>query len=149
MAPRKTKSETSPSDVCRCGHMRLLHGKASRASCLEWRCDCRGFRLRPPGDPLVEVFAAEAREAAAAVHEWIAEANAEALTADGFDEAIIGVAERCGQPTLVVYDAARCIEILARREGWDREQADEYFRFNTLGAWVGPNTPLFMWRRPA
>jgi hypothetical protein len=32
--------------------------------------------------------------------------------ADGFDEAIIGIAERCAQSPLGVYDAERCIEIL-------------------------------------
>jgi hypothetical protein len=32
--------------------------------------------------------------------------------ADGFDEAIIGIAERCGRPNHVVYDAERCIDIL-------------------------------------
>jgi hypothetical protein len=29
------------------------------------------------------------------------------------------------------------------------EDATEFFYFNTLGAWVGPNTPLFFWRPPA
>ena len=32
--------------------------------------------------------------------------------ADGFDESIIGIAERCAQSPLVVYDAERCIDIL-------------------------------------
>ena len=32
--------------------------------------------------------------------------------ADGFDEAIIGIAERCARSPLVVYDAERCINIL-------------------------------------
>jgi hypothetical protein len=83
------------------------------------------------------------------VHEWIASVNPEALTADGFDEAIVGVAERCGMPPVVVYDARRCIEILVARDGMSPEEADEFFRFNTLGAYVGPHTPLFLWRRPA
>ena len=32
--------------------------------------------------------------------------------ADGFDEAIIGIAERCGRPNLVVYDTERRIDVL-------------------------------------
>ena len=80
------------------------------------------------------------------LHEWIASHNAEALTADGFDAAIVGIAERCGQPTLVVYDAARCIEILVERDGMVRDEAEEFFRFNVLGAWVGEMTPVFLWR---
>jgi hypothetical protein len=81
------------------------------------------------------------------VHDWIGEYNDEALTADGFDEAIIGVAERCGQPWLVVYDAEACIAILIAR-GMEAEEAAEFFQFNTLGAWVGEQTPLFLWRKP-
>jgi hypothetical protein len=36
--------------------------------------------------------------------QWIADLNPDALLADGFDDAIIGVAERCGQlPTLCAW----------------------------------------------
>jgi hypothetical protein len=80
--------------------------------------------------------------------EWITQYNEDALMADGFEEAIIGVAERCSQPTLVVYDAERCIEILQRDSEMTEEEAHEFFEFNTLGAWVGENTPLFLWRKP-
>jgi hypothetical protein len=79
------------------------------------------------------------------VREWIAEQNEEALLADGFEEAILGVAERCGQPTLVVYDADKCIEIL-ERNGMDHDEAVEFFSFNTLGSWMGEHTPLYLWR---
>jgi len=80
-----------------------------------------------------------------ALRERIAESNPEALFADGFEDAIIGVAERCGQPTLVVYDCNKCIEILMKRDGMEYEEAMEFFTFNTTGAWVGEMTPLFMW----
>lgn len=79
------------------------------------------------------------------VRELVAGHNEDALFADGFDEAIMGVAERCGQPTLVVYDARLCIEIL-EGQGMTTEEASEFFSFNTLGAWMGENTPLFLWR---
>jgi hypothetical protein len=26
------------------------------------------------------------------------------------------------------------------------EEAEEYFEFNVSGAWMGPNTPLFLYR---
>jgi hypothetical protein len=83
-----------------------------------------------------------------AIHAWIAEFNPEALTADGFDAAIIGIAERCSQPALVVYDTERCLQILVKG-GMSREEAEEYFSFNTLGAWVGEHTPLFLTRPPS
>lgn len=80
--------------------------------------------------------------------EWVMGYNEDALMADGFEEAIIGVAERCSQPALVVYDAERCIEILVERDNMSLNDAKEFFEFNTLGAWVGENTPLFLWRKP-
>jgi hypothetical protein len=32
------------------------------------------------------------------------------------------------------------------RDGMTYEGAAEFFQFNTLGAWVGEHTPLFLWR---
>jgi hypothetical protein len=81
-------------------------------------------------------------------NEWVNNQNPEALVAEGLDEAIIGVAERCSMAPLVVYDAERCIKILAERDGMDEEEAREFFEFNILGAWVGEGTPLFLWRLP-
>lgn len=74
------------------------------------------------------------------------------LKADGFDEAIIGVGRRCGQETIVVYDADKCREILQKQLGSnvveDNEiaylAADEYFEFNVVGAWMGEDTPIFV-----
>jgi hypothetical protein len=80
------------------------------------------------------------------LHEWIAAHNENALLADGFDDAIVGVAMRCSMPALVVYDAAKCIDILMQRDGMSHEEAFEFFDFNTLGAWAGEGTPLFLWR---
>ena len=81
------------------------------------------------------------------VRKWIAEHNEDALMADGYEDAIIGIAERCGQPTLVVYDAWKCVEILIKRDGMDPDEAMEFFQFNTLGAWAGENSPLYLWRK--
>jgi hypothetical protein len=74
------------------------------------------------------------------------------LKADGFDEAIIGVGRRCGQPTIVVYDANKCREILQKQLKSDVVEdeivadlaADEYFEFNVVGAWMGEDTPIFV-----
>lgn len=72
----------------------------------------------------------------------------DALLADGFDDAILGVAERCGQPPLVAYDRTRCIDILVA-QGLDREDAEEFFEFNVVGAWAGEMTPVFVDTRVA
>ena len=76
------------------------------------------------------------------IREQLTEENPEALLADGFDQALIGVARRCGQPSLAVYDRNKCIEILAQDMDW--HEAEEYFEFNVSGSWMGPNTPIFL-----
>jgi len=71
----------------------------------------------------------------------------DSLVADGFDDAIIGYGYRLSDP-IVVYDRAKCIEILMRPDEagneMDYEEACEYFSFNVEGAYVGPSTPLFV-----
>lgn len=76
----------------------------------------------------------------------VADENPEALLADGFEDAYIGLARRCGQPTLVTYDYDKCIEILVLRDGMTYEEAVEYFEFNVVGAWMGANTPIYLQR---
>ena len=67
------------------------------------------------------------------------------LTADGFDEAILGVVERIGVQA-VCYDLHKVIKILMTRDGMDEEEAWEYYQFNIAGSWVGESTPLFLER---
>ena len=72
----------------------------------------------------------------------------ELLFADGFEAAIIGMIEgwRGGSRVAVVcYDYDTCIEILVERDGMD-EDAEEFFEFNVLGAYVGDLTPVFLRR---
>lgn len=72
------------------------------------------------------------------------EHNEEALLADGFEEAFIGPATRCGQPTLAAYSYTKAVDVLVKRDGMTEEEAQEYIDFNVTGAWVGPNTPIFI-----
>jgi hypothetical protein len=65
------------------------------------------------------------------------------LTSDGFDAAIIGVGERCGSPEIIVYDADKCVDILMEG-GMDHDEAQEFFAYNTLGAYVGEHTPIYV-----
>lgn len=67
----------------------------------------------------------------------------EALVADGFDEAIIGMARQFNQ-TLVVYDEDKCLSILMERDGMTEEEAEEFFEFNVVGAYVGEGTPVYV-----
>ena len=68
----------------------------------------------------------------------------EVLLADGFEDALIGIGWQFSR-RLAVYDLDRCIEILMG-QGLDYEEAVEHFDYNVLGAYVGPNTPVFVSR---
>ena len=78
------------------------------------------------------------------VQDWIIEYNEEALLADGFEEAFLGVSEVFGRPPLATYDRDKCIDILIQRDGMTYEEAEEYFDFNVRGAWVGESTPSYL-----
>jgi hypothetical protein len=77
------------------------------------------------------------------LQEKIAIANPDALTADGFDDAIIGIAHHQHNVT-VAYDWDKCIQVLMDNSEMSYIDALEYFTFNTIGAWVGDNTPIFV-----
>jgi len=77
----------------------------------------------------------------------------ELLLADGFEDAMLGVSyhwathgEGMTQSSAVAYDLDKCIEILMQRDGMTYEGAMECFEFNTLGAYVGQHTPVFVKR---
>lgn len=74
--------------------------------------------------------------------------DSQALFADGFDEAIIGYSmirwEEGSGDYRVVYDSEKMIECLVSRDGMAYEEAVEYLEFNTWGAYMGVNTPIYM-----
>jgi hypothetical protein len=72
----------------------------------------------------------------------IADANEEALLADGFDGALIGFVEIPGK-LVALYDKEKCIEILMLRDGMSYEGAYDFFEFNVRDAFVGEGTPAF------
>lgn len=71
------------------------------------------------------------------IKEWFPEN--ELLTADGFDDAIIGIEADSGR---IIYSVSKCIEILIKN-GMDEEEAVEYFEFNVSGSYVGEKTPIW------
>lgn len=76
---------------------------------------------------------------------WVDEAypDEEILVMDGFDGAFVGIGAQQYRPPIAVYDRDKCIEILMD-DGLSWEDAEEYFSFNTEGAWVGEQTPLII-----
>lgn len=79
---------------------------------------------------------------AQAIKEQLADSNPDALYPDGLDQALIGIARRCGQPDLAAYDANTIINILAH--DMSQAEAEEFYETNIVGAWVGPNTPIYL-----
>jgi len=76
----------------------------------------------------------------------ISDINPEAMLADGFDEAILGVCVQFGSEPVAAYDFNKCVEILMERDGMEREEAIDFINFNVVGAYVGLNTPVFIMR---
>jgi len=80
---------------------------------------------------------------------WIEKDNEEnsekyegVLLADGFEEALIGIASLFNR-NIAVYHRPKCIEILMI--DMNQEDAEEYFEFNVAAAYVGEQTPAFLY----
>jgi hypothetical protein len=76
--------------------------------------------------------------------DFISTFNEQALLADGFEDAFLGMSEVFGRPSLATYDRDKCIEILMERDGMTDEDAVEYFDFNVAGSWVGGSSPIYL-----
>lgn len=66
------------------------------------------------------------------------------LLAEGFDDAIIGIGRRPGEPDLVAYSVEKCVKILVERDGVTKEEALQHLEYSTLNAWVGEETPIWV-----
>lgn len=71
---------------------------------------------------------------------------ADAMMPDGFEEAIIGMGHQFNND-IAIYDYSVCVRILMERDNMSREEAIEFMEYNVMGAWVGPNTPVFLRER--
>lgn len=76
------------------------------------------------------------------VHDRVAEIDEELLLADGYDDCVIGIAYEAGRPSRVAYDRSGVIQSLMKEMTW--EDAEEFFEFNIVGAYVGERTPVFI-----
>ena len=61
-----------------------------------------------------------------------------------YDEAVIGVVERAGGQSVIAYDTQIILSILER--DMSPEEAQEFFEYNILGAYMGEMTPVFITR---
>lgn len=69
----------------------------------------------------------------------------ELMTADGLDDAIIGVTyDKVIEYHRVVYDYRKCVQILVERDDMEEREAEEFLDFNTVDAYVDDRQPIFM-----
>ena len=76
--------------------------------------------------------------------EKVSEINPEALLADGFNDAIMGMCMQFGQLPIVAYDYDKCLKILQERDDMSRSDAVEYMEYNVIGAYMGLYSPVFI-----
>tara|TARA_Y100001973_G_C5186502_1_gene328189 strand:- start:178 stop:438 length:261 start_codon:yes stop_codon:yes gene_type:complete len=67
----------------------------------------------------------------------------ELIFADGFDDAIIGVAAGHDLQR-VVYCYASMVEIMMKDNSISYEDALDWIEYNTVGSYVGKNTPIYV-----
>lgn len=65
----------------------------------------------------------------------------EFLKADGFDDAIVGIE---ANSLRLVYSVELAVECLMREEDMTREDALEHLYYNTITAYVGDKTPIWI-----
>ena len=76
--------------------------------------------------------------------EKVSEINPEALLADGFNDAILGMCLQFAQEPVVAYDYEKFLEILEERDGMSRSEGEEYMEYNVIGAYMGIYSPVFI-----
>ena len=77
------------------------------------------------------------------IMEKVTEANENAVLCDGLEDALVGVATRFGMEPVAAYDRAKIIDIYVKRDGMTPEEANEFFEFNVIGAYVD-HCPVFV-----
>ena len=61
------------------------------------------------------------------------------------DEALIDIAVRIGL-SVPAYDYDKLIAVHQRINNWSYEDAEEWVHHHTMGGYVGPETPVVVWR---
>lgn len=79
------------------------------------------------------------------VNDWLTDIGEESLFADGFDDAIIGLSyDPLAGAYRVCYSIGSCHECLMKYGEMSLDEAIEYFEYNVIGSYMGPDTPIFV-----
>ena len=66
------------------------------------------------------------------------------MTADGFDEAVVGTITSYGRGESVLYSTEKILGIMMERDGMSADEALEFFHYNILGSYNGEGMPSFL-----
>jgi hypothetical protein len=67
----------------------------------------------------------------------------ELMSMDGYEDCIVGIVEQFGRPPILCYNKILVIQKMID-DGASPEEAEEYFDYNQIGAYVGESTPCFL-----
>jgi DNA-binding XRE family transcriptional regulator len=80
-------------------------------------------------------------EARAKTHQRAHGWQGDLVTADGLDAAIIGTTS---DGRRMIYSLELAVNVLVKRDGMDQDEAREYLMFNSVGAYVGTGSPVWV-----
>lgn len=69
-----------------------------------------------------------------------------ALVLEDHKSALIGIGNRCGQPSIAVYDRSLLVKSYMKKHNWTEDDADEWVSFNIEGVWDGESSPMIIER---
>jgi len=65
------------------------------------------------------------------------------MVIDGANSALMGVGQRCGQPTIAIYSYDALVAHYMA-DGMSEGEAIEWIEVNIIGAWMGEGTPIVL-----
>jgi hypothetical protein len=74
---------------------------------------------------------------------FMSQKMSELISMDGYNDCIVGIVEQFGKSPVLCYDKSKIIAKLMS-DGMSEEEAEEFFDYNQLGAYVGEFTPCFI-----
>ena len=87
------------------------------------------------------------------LNKYLESTDEEVMLYDEYEDAFIGLGYQQYRGPIAIYDARKSIEILTKNfmddpdcenEEMAQEMAIEWFDYNTVGAWYGEKTPIFI-----
>jgi|TARA_R110000868_G_scaffold285380_2_gene545851 ribosomal protein S24E len=87
------------------------------------------------------------------LNDYLQDSEESVMLYDNYEDAFVGLGYQQYKGPIAIYDAKKCVEILIEEYMLDpdcesREMAEqmavEYFEYNSVGAWYGEGTPIFM-----